>query len=314
MMYCPLVTILIPVYNGEKYVRDAIDSALNQTYKNIEIVVVNDGSTDSTETILESYGNRIRYVSKPNGGVSTALNTGISESTGEWISWLSHDDKYKPDKIKTQIERLNQLMEQGVDINKVVLYCANERIDINGNFISRKKTSYKENDSIIDAMLNNIKNYSICGCAVLVPKSAFKCVGEFRVDIPTCSDADMWYRMMFNGYRFLYMNNVLVQSRQHQAQVSKRKQKQCEEEQNLIHCEIARHMISIINDEKYVWKLECYLVQRGFEEAAQIVDSHYEKNFHGKCKFHRVFVLNLFRIKHHGRNILRSVYRKVTSK
>ena len=100
------VTIIIPVYNGSNYVREAIDSALAQTYKNIEILVVNDGSTDegATRDICLSYGDKITYYEKENGGVSTALNLGIEKMTGDYFSWLSHDDLYYPDKIEKQMK------------------------------------------------------------------------------------------------------------------------------------------------------------------------------------------------------------------
>ncbi len=105
----PLVSIVIPVYNGSNYLREAIDSALAQTYDNIEILVINDGSNDNgaTEAIAKSYGDKIRYFSKENGGVATALNMGIENMRGEYFSWLSHDDVYESDKIKVNIEFLN---------------------------------------------------------------------------------------------------------------------------------------------------------------------------------------------------------------
>jgi len=82
--FCPKVSIIIPVYNGSNYLREAIDSALAQTYKNIEIIVINDGSSDEgrTEAIAKSYGDKIRYIYKKNGGVSTALNVGILAAEG----------------------------------------------------------------------------------------------------------------------------------------------------------------------------------------------------------------------------------------
>ena len=104
----PLVSIVIPVYNGANFMREAIDSALNQTYKNIEIIVVNDGSTDDgeTEKIALSYGDKIRYFKKENGGCASALNFGISKMQGEWFSWLSHDDVYYPEKIQSAIDTI----------------------------------------------------------------------------------------------------------------------------------------------------------------------------------------------------------------
>ena len=97
--------------------REAIDSALAQTYPNLEVIVVNDGSRDNglTEEIARSYGERIRYFSKPNGGVSSALNMGIRNMRGEYFSWLSHDDVYEPDKIAKQVEVL-----QGCDKQTVI--------------------------------------------------------------------------------------------------------------------------------------------------------------------------------------------------
>ncbi|MEE0675231.1 MAG: glycosyltransferase family A protein, partial [Ruminococcus sp.] len=105
MNYQPLVSIVIPVFRGEPYLREAIDSCLSQTYPNIEIIVVNDGSDDDgrTDAIARSYGDKIRYYAKENGGVSSALNFGISQMRGEWFSWLSHDDVFLPDKTEKQV-------------------------------------------------------------------------------------------------------------------------------------------------------------------------------------------------------------------
>ena len=85
----PLVSIVIPVYNGSNFLRDAIDSALAQTYPRVEVIVVNDGSTDggATEAIAKSYGSRIRYFAKENGHVASALNYGIARMEGEYFSW-----------------------------------------------------------------------------------------------------------------------------------------------------------------------------------------------------------------------------------
>ena len=106
----PLVSIVIPVYNGANYMREAIDSALAQTYSNIEIIVVNDGSNDggATRDIALSYGDKIRYFEKENGGVSTALNLGIKNMRGKYFSWLSHDDVYLPEKIQVEIDALRK--------------------------------------------------------------------------------------------------------------------------------------------------------------------------------------------------------------
>ena len=102
----PLVSIVIPVYNGSNYLAQAIDSALGQTYPNCEVLVVNDGSDDggATAELALGYGEKIRYFEKENGGVATALNLGIRQMRGEYFAWLSHDDLYKPEKIELQVK------------------------------------------------------------------------------------------------------------------------------------------------------------------------------------------------------------------
>ena len=116
MNFNPKVSILIPAYNGANYMREAIDSALAQTYKNSEVILVNDGSKDNgdTEAIARSYGDKIRYFHKENGGVASALNLGIRKMTGEYFSWLSHDDVYYPHKIETQINFLSKQANKNI--------------------------------------------------------------------------------------------------------------------------------------------------------------------------------------------------------
>ena len=132
----PLVSIVIPVYNGANFLKEAIESALAQTYANIEILVVNDGSTDEgkTRNIALSYGDKIRYFEKVNGGVSSALNLGIKEMKGEYFSWLSHDDVYFPKKIETQIKFLedNQLP---MAITYTDFCCINNSSEITSEYI-----------------------------------------------------------------------------------------------------------------------------------------------------------------------------------
>ncbi len=104
----PLVSIIIPVYNGANYLKEAIESALGQTYNRIEVLVINDGSSDGnlTHNLALSFGDKIKYYSKENGGVASALNFGIAKMNGDYFSWLSHDDTFKLNKIENQISYL----------------------------------------------------------------------------------------------------------------------------------------------------------------------------------------------------------------
>lgn len=206
----PKVSIVIPVYNGSNYLREAIDSALAQTYKNIEVIVVNDGSNDGgkTEEIARSYGDNIRYFPKENGGVASALNLGIREMRGEYFSWLSHDDVYYPNKIEVQI---NYLRDREKD---VVLYSDYEFIDNESRFLKKKIIERIEPERFRLAL---IVSDPVNGCTVLIPKTCFDVSGLFNEGLRTTQDYDMWFRLSRN-YRFVHIPRILLKSRTHPEQ------------------------------------------------------------------------------------------------
>lgn len=210
MPFNPKVSIVIPVYNGSNYMREAIDSALAQTYKNIEVIVVNDGSNDGgkTETIAKSYGDRIRYFKKENGGVATALNLAIKKAEGEYISWLSHDDVYYPHKVEAQIA---QLASGEKDI---VLYGDFDIIDGESRLKRSIRKGYVDPDHFRFALTIS---HPIHGCTALVPKRCFEEFGFFDETLRTTQDYDMWFRMA-KKYRFVHMPIKLIKSRSHAQQ------------------------------------------------------------------------------------------------
>lgn len=203
------VSIIVPVYNGANYMRDAIDSALAQTWPNIDVVVVNDGSNDGgeTERIARSYGARIKYISKPNGGVASALNAGIEAMTGDIFCWLSHDDRHLPEKTTRQVEHWNSLDRPDVVlINETGEAITDVHLD---HELLTAKPSY--------ALLRG----SIHGCSVFVPRSLFERIGTFNVNLPTTQDYDLWNRS-FRHFPFVHMPEVLIESRWHDEQGSKK--------------------------------------------------------------------------------------------
>ena len=186
----PLVSIIIPVYNGEDYIAEAIDSALAQTYKNIEIIIVNDGSTDKTERICKLYGNKVDYYYKTNGGVASALNYGIRKSKGEFISWLSHDDIYYKHKIEKQIQILNNLRNKNT-----IIFSNIEYIDSKGNIISKSNITKNINPKDLCNDILPVLRGVVNGCSTIINKTCFNKVGLFNVDLKTASDYDMWFRL-----------------------------------------------------------------------------------------------------------------------
>lgn len=196
--------------------REAIDSALAQTYKNLEILVINDGSPDggATDKIAKSYGDKIRYIAKENGGVSTVLNLALKEMKGEYFSWLSHDDVYYPEKIE---EEINYLIENDLIGKKVILYSDYDLIDANGKLISKAIKDHK--------MLEEKPEYALLrgtvnGITLLIPKIAFDECGNFDETLRCAQDYELWYRMMKKKYEYIHIPKILAQSRFHNKQVS----------------------------------------------------------------------------------------------
>lgn len=212
-MTSPKVSIVIPVYNGWDYLGEAIDSALAQSYKNIEVLVVNDGSNDDgkTERVAQAYGEKIRYCCKENGGVASALNRAIVEMTGDYFSWLSHDDLYAKDKVETDLDALRKI---GRD--DVVVY-------------SNYSVFTNNPDHAVPVRLKGVApghfRYWITvenrlhGCTLLIPRGAFEKVGGFNESLRTTQDYDLWFRMA-REFPFVHIPEVLVQARSHPDQGS----------------------------------------------------------------------------------------------
>lgn len=216
-MYKPLVSIIIPVYNGSNYLKEAIDSALSQTYPNIEVIVINDGSNDNgeTEKIALSYGNKIRYFYKKNGGVATALNLAIKNMRGEYFSWLSHDDMYYTNKIEKQ---MRALYEDG-NMTKIV-WSDYDLLDVNSQNVTRvahnKVYSINQLTNSVFPVLQGL----IHGCSLLIHKSHFDRVGVFDENLITTQDYDLWFRIM-RSQNTIYIAEPLVLARIHNSQGSR---------------------------------------------------------------------------------------------
>lgn len=234
--FTPRVSIIIPVYNGSNFMKEAIDSAISQTYQNIEVIVVNDGSTDKTDEIALSYGEKIRYFKKENGGVSSALNLGIKEMDGEYFSWLSHDDVYTPDKIEKSIKAL-ELCED----KNTLIYCASKKIDKNS--IPFTDTPSKEVQKFVNwqqAIFEMFERGTYGGCSFLIPKKAFDVCGGFSEEYRFIQDKTLWFKFFFNKFSILKIPDVCVMSRIHNGQLTQTGQALFRKES----CQVSEYMIS----------------------------------------------------------------------
>ena len=128
----PLVSIVLPTYNRANWLAGSIESCLNQSYKNIELIVVNDGSSDATEEIVQEFiekDNRVRYLKKPNGGLPKALNHGFQYAKGKYFTWTSDDNLYDKDAIEIMVTALEK------SVSSKLVYCNYQLIDEDGTII-----------------------------------------------------------------------------------------------------------------------------------------------------------------------------------
>ena len=223
------ISIIIPVYNGSNFLANAIDSALAQYYHDIEIIVINDGSNDQEKTkyIALSYGDKIKYFEKENGGVASALNFGISKMTGVFFSWLSHDDLYTPDKVSKQIEYLSK---NDLNTEATILFSNYHLIDFDSN-IFYTSTLEPGKPSQFRSWLTAYSYLN--GCTLLIPKTLFDKTGFFNERLKHTQDYDLWFRMSFYS-DFVFHNDTLVYSRQHPEQDSKSKESEALKEVTLM--------------------------------------------------------------------------------
>lgn len=210
----PLVSIIIPVYNGARFLGEAIDSALAQTYGNIEIIVVDDGSDDkgATRAVAMGYGTRIRYVQKPNGGVSTALNLGIALMRGSFFSWLSHDDIYLPDRIASQIAVWRRFGRPCVVVSDWTLMEENgtPRPDVLPDLSHLDMTARP-----FEAFFHGAFN----GCAMLIPRSVLS-DNSFDPGLPRTQDNFLWFKLL-GVIPFVRCKGIGVSNRMHPGQGSR---------------------------------------------------------------------------------------------
>src|SRR5262245_47159032 len=115
----PLISCVVPVYNGERYLREALDSIQAQTYRPIEIIVADDGSTDGTAAVAAEYDHKVRYLFQPNAGTAAACNLGLQAARGDFIAFLAADDLWHRDKLLRQIERFEARLELSLCVSHV---------------------------------------------------------------------------------------------------------------------------------------------------------------------------------------------------
>jgi glycosyltransferase involved in cell wall biosynthesis len=200
----PMVSILMPVYNGECYLKEAIDSLLHQTYQDFELLIINDGSTDRTQAIIDSYqDSRIKCIQQDNMGVSRSLNKGISMIKTQYIRRHDADDISEPDMLEKQIN----FLESHPDISFVSTQCAfmTNRSKVAFKYRQPKSPIFDTKDHLL-VKREHFNPYSpIVHGTVLGPTALFKEFNGYRTEFLTSEDNDLWLRII-EKYKFAVLN------------------------------------------------------------------------------------------------------------
>lgn len=195
MMIKPVVSILMPVYNGEAYLKAAIDAVLNQTYIDFELLIINDGSTDKTQTIIDNYTDkRIKSLNQPNAGVAAALNSGLALAQGEFIWRHDADDICLPEQLETQLQFLKAQPQFSLVATQVAFMTDRGKIAFR---YKQPKDDYFNGKDFIRVARSHFNPYSpITHATVLVKKEVFAAVGVYRTAFKTSEDTDLWLRII----------------------------------------------------------------------------------------------------------------------
>jgi glycosyltransferase involved in cell wall biosynthesis len=218
----PLVSVIIPTYNNAHFLCASLDGILNQTFRDFEIIVVDDGSTDDTETIVQPYLDSIRFFRKVNGGPATARNLGIKNSTGEFIAFLDADDLWLKTKLELQVNHLQDNPRVGLVFTDAV------RFDAEGNFRPsfRETYGYVPSEKIFEQLLFN---HFIALPSVMVRRRCLDDVGWFDESLTGAEDYNLYLRLA-RKYEFGFLDKVLVHIRLHGASLSDNLAQMCEDE------------------------------------------------------------------------------------
>jgi glycosyltransferase involved in cell wall biosynthesis len=207
----PLVSVIIPTYNRGWILKEALDSVLAQDFKDYELIVVDDGSTDNTREILGSYGRDIVVLEQSNQGVSAARNRAIAAAAGKFVAFLDSDDLWLPQKLSRQLDffysnadaRINQTEEIWVR---------------NGMRVNPKNRHQKFSGMIFE---HSLALCLVSPSAVMIEKTLFEIVGVFDENLPACEDYDLWLRISCRFPVYLLDTPLIIKRGGHEDQLSR---------------------------------------------------------------------------------------------
>lgn len=205
------VSVIIPTYNSSQFLYEAVQSVLQQTLTDIEIIVVDDGSTDKTSELMQQFGNKVNYIYQENQGVSAARNNGIKASRGKYVAFLDSDDIWLPTKLEKQIKALNENPK-----NKV---CYTEYFSVSEKMTPQDLRRIRSDVSVLQDLLL-VGNVVGPPSTVVAEREMFERIGGFDESLSLSADWDMWIRLACVT-EFIFLNEPLVKYRLHKSNMSR---------------------------------------------------------------------------------------------
>jgi len=202
----PRVSVIIPTYNCGQYISQAIDSVLAQTYRDLEILVVDDGSVDDTEAVVRRYAGQVTYWKTANRGPAAARNWGLQACTGEFVALLDADDWWEPDKLQLQMPEFDQDQEVGLAFSDLrVFYDDGTLLP---SFLSSRPLA--SSGSVFDQY---IQSHFILPSTVVMRRSCLEAIGRFDESLPSDEDTEFWFRFCYR-WKVALVPKPLVSRRQ----------------------------------------------------------------------------------------------------
>ncbi|MGB8658701.1 MAG: glycosyltransferase [Candidatus Zixiibacteriota bacterium] len=212
----PEVSVVIPTYNSAHFLGEALQSVFDQTFKDYELIVVDDGSTDETKQIVAEYGDKIKYIFQENSGPASAKNNGIRNSVGKYIAFLDADDLWLPTKLEKQVKTFQQSPELAMIFTEHSVF--NDR-GIYLALIGKRKRLIKG-----DIARNIFLHNGVATPTVIVRKEIFNKIGLFEEDLCMAEDDNMWVRIAVN-FKVELIDEPLVKIRFHPERTTAAKKK-----------------------------------------------------------------------------------------
>lgn len=194
------VSVVIPVYNGKRYLKEALDSVFAQTFRDYEVICVDDGSTDGSVAIIKGYGERVTLIQQPNAGQGAARNAGVRRGASVYVAFLDQDDRWYPHKLQQQVAALE------ANPRTVLAYCNSDRMDYEGRLLQVGAT-LAENKTALESPLGRLTGAGlILPSAMMVRRGTFERVGGFDPVLRGFEDFDLSARLKQQG-RFIFLEN-----------------------------------------------------------------------------------------------------------